>query len=238
MRIFPLLGTLVLLVGVGGMTGCKRSNQATASQRDAIKAPENRRKVAPRKRFLPPKHVVLFLGDSLTAGYGVSKQEAYPSLINDYWRKHKHPWRTKNAGVSGDTTAGVLRRLGWVLTSRVHTVFLCIGANDGLRGLALGATEKNLHKIVSLIQKRGIRVVIAGMMLPPNYGKEYTERFRKMYVTLATTKKLKRMPFLLKDVAGKPKLNIADGIHPNTKGHKILANNVLAFFKANQLFQK
>lgn len=191
-----------------------------------------------RTKVALKRNLVLFLGDSLTAGFGNAPSEAFPALIQEHWKQNKFPWRAKNVGVSGDTTAGVLRRLDWVLTSDVHTVFLCIGANDGLRGLSLKAMQNNLKKIIQNIQKRGVRVILAGMMIPPNYGPKHTELFKQTYIQLGEAFKLKRMPFLLEGVAGKSDLNLRDGIHPNPKGHQIIARNVLAFFKTQNILQK
>lgn len=223
------------------LAGCKkqetpppsRSTAPRSDHRAGAKAPTSRRPAKAVKR-----DVVLFLGDSLTAGFGLAASEAYPALIGAYWRENGFPWRFQNAGVSGDTTAGVLRRLDWVMTPAVKAVFLCIGANDGLRGLSLPQMKKNLKAIIANIQKRGAQVILAGMMVPPNYGKKYAEEFRQIYIDLAKQYKLKRMPFLLQSVAGKPKLNLADGIHPNTKGHKLLRRDVLAFFKREKILQK
>ena len=145
-------------------------------------------------------------------------------------------WRTRNAGVSGDTTAGVIRRLGWVLTPDIHTVFLAIGANDGMRGQSLKHIEKNLETIIKNIQKKKVRVILAGIKLPRNYGKKYYLAFESIYPKLARKHKLAIMPFLLKDVAGIKKLNLPDGIHPNNEGHRIIRNNVLAYFAKTKLF--
>jgi len=248
MRMFswraPLWWPLLLC---GALWGCKKSDSGSAGPQAARRGgqaarrggPAAAQRAAPRRPTKPvERHVVLFLGDSLTAGYGLAASEAYPALIDAHWRKHGYKWRAQNAGVSGDTTAGVLRRLDWVLTPKIHTVFLCIGANDGLRGLSLPQMKKNLEKIIQAIQKKGVKVVLAGMMVPPNYGKEYEKKFRQIYVDLAKKYKLKRMPFLLQSVAGQPKLNQADGIHPNAKGHALLRRDVLAFFEKEQILQK
>ncbi len=181
------------------------------------------------------RDVFLFLGDSLTAGYGVAQDEAYPSLLDTLWKEKGIRYRVRNAGVSGSTTKGVLENLDWNMTPEIHTVFLAIGANDGMRGHDLTATKKNLDAIVTGIRNRGARVVLAGMKIPPNYGPAYTKKFEKMYGEIARRHKLKLMPFLLEGVAARPALNIGDGIHPNSKGHWILAGNVHAFLKKEKL---
>lgn len=181
------------------------------------------------------RNVFLFLGDSLTAGYGVAQDEAYPSLLDALWKEKGIPYRARNAGVSGSTSKGVLENLDWNLTPEIHTVFLAIGANDGLRGHDLDITEDNIDAIVSGILDRGAHVVLAGMKIPPNYGPEYTKKFEDLYGRVARRHGLKIMPFLLEGVAARPKLNISDGIHPNAKGHRIMADNVHAFLKKENL---
>ncbi|MEE8424438.1 MAG: arylesterase [Elusimicrobiota bacterium] len=175
------------------------------------------------------KDVFLFLGDSLTAGYGVARDEAYPSLLAERWKREKISFRVRNAGVSGSTAKGVLENLDWNVTEDVHTVFLAIGANDGLRGHDLDATRATLDEIVLGIRTRGARVVLAGIKIPPNYGPVYTKRFKEMYPEVAKKHNLKLMPFLLDGVAARPAYNIADGMHPNEKGHRIMAENIHAF---------
>ena len=183
------------------------------------------------------KQVVLFLGDSLTAGLGVEPEEAYPALVGERWKKDGLPFEARNAGVSGATTADALENLDWSLTPDVGIVFLELGANDGLRGLSLDASRKNLAAIIEKIKGRGARVVLAGMLLPPNYGKDYTSRFKAMYQGLAHRYGLKLLPFLLEGVAGRPQLNGEDGIHPNAAGHKIVAEHVHDFFAKEGLIK-
>ncbi len=185
----------------------------------------------------PSRDVVLFLGDSLTAGLGVTMDEAFPALLEARWKAAHVPYRARNAGVSGATTAAVRESLDWHLAADVHTVFLALGGNDGLRGLKLEETEKNLAAIISAARAKGLRVVLAGMLLPPNYGPDYTRRFGAMYASLAKRYGLKRMPFLLEGVAGHPEFNIEDGIHPNARGHRLIAEHVDAFFKKQGLLR-
>lgn len=179
--------------------------------------------------------VVLFLGDSLTAGYGLAPEEAYPALLEKRWRERGSPWRARNAGVSGATTAGILESLDWSLAPDVGVVFLAVGANDGLRGLSLSQTRRNLDAIVERSRAGGRRVVLAGMKLPPNYGPEYTRAFEKLYADLSRRRKLERLPFLLEGVAGRPELNLEDGIHPNAEGHKVIAALVDRFLAAEKV---
>lgn len=170
---------------------------------------------------------VLFLGDSLTAGYGVKKEDAFPALVGKTINKDgKKKIKIINAGISGSTTAGAKKRLRWYLKGKPEILFLALGANDGLRGLDLKKSEKNLEKVIKLAQKKGLLVVLAGMMLPPNYGKEYRTQFQAMYKNLAKKYDTEFIPFLLKGVGGEANLNQSDGIHPNEEGHKVIAKLV------------
>lgn len=176
--------------------------------------------------------VALFVGDSLTAGYGVDPEEAYPALIGAEWSRRGLSWRVRNAAVSGSTTAGALEAAKWALTDDVKLVFVCIGANDGLRGLKLTATERNIDVLISELQKSGRRVVMAGMKMPPNYGKDYDQGFQVIFQRLSKKHGIPLMPFLLEGVAAVPSLNQQDGMHPNVEGHRVVAKNVLAFLDA------
>jgi acyl-CoA thioesterase-1 len=173
--------------------------------------------------------VILFYGDSLTAGYGLSTEEAFPAIIDKTLNKKGKAVKVINAGLSGETSAGGLSRLDWVLRQPVDIFVLELGANDGLRGLPLDETRKNLQNIIDAVKKKnpGASVVIAGMMVPPNMGPDYSSGFQKIFPDLAKKNNAKLIPFLLQDVAGNEKLNNADGIHPNVEGHKIVATNVL-----------
>ena len=173
---------------------------------------------------------ILFLGDSLTAGYGVEKDEAFPALLKDLLHeKGFKDLKLINAGISGSTTASGLSRLTWYQRTGPDILFLALGANDGLRGLALDAMEKNLSETIEAAKAKGMAVILAGMEIPPNYGDAYTRNFREVFQTLSKNHDVLLMPFLLKDVGGIPALNQSDGIHPNAKGHKIIAANVLPY---------
>ncbi len=176
----------------------------------------------------PPK-VVLFYGDSLTAGYGLSTEEAFPAVIGRKLQEKGTPITVVNAGLSGETSAGGLNRLDWVLKQPIDVFVLELGANDGLRGLPLDQTQKNLQSIIDKVSAKypKAKIVVAGMLVPPNLGPDYTASFRKIFPELAKKNKATLIPFLLQDVAGQEKLNIADGIHPNAEGHVIVAENVL-----------
>jgi acyl-CoA thioesterase I len=171
---------------------------------------------------------ILFYGDSLTAGYGLSTEEAFPAIVEKRLIKGGKPSKVVNAGLSGETSAGGLSRIDWVLRQPVDIFVLELGANDGLRGLPLEQTEKNLQAIINKVRAKNpkAKIVIAGMMVPPNMGPDYTSKFKKIFPELAKRNNATLIPFLLENVAGNEKLNLPDGIHPNIEGHKIVADNV------------
>lgn len=175
---------------------------------------------------------VVFLGDSLTAGYGLadSGTEAYPAVIQRKIETAGLAWRAVNAGVSGETSAGGLRRIDWVLRQPVDVLVLALGANDGLRGLSPEATRANLQQIIDRVRAKRpqAKVVIAGMQMPPSYGADYVEGFRRIFPALAEKNSAPLVPFLLEGVAAQPDLNQADGIHPNPAGHARMAETVWA----------
>jgi acyl-CoA thioesterase-1 len=176
----------------------------------------------------PAPKVIIFYGDSLTAGYGLSPEEAFPALVEQKLNKPDKVATVVNAGLSGETSAGGLTRLNWVIRQPIDIFVLELGANDGLRGLPLEQTKKNLQQIIDRVKAKypDVKIVIAGMMVPPNMGPEYTTKFRKIFPDLAAKNKATLIPFLLQDVAGNEKLNLGDGIHPNPEGHRIVAENV------------
>lgn len=170
---------------------------------------------------------ILVLGDSLTEGYQLNKEDAYPYLMEKELKVNHPQVKVINGGVSGATSASGLKRLDWYLKAKPEHMILALGANDGLRGLDLKETEKNLSQVITEAQKRGINVIIAGMKMPTNYGEPYRTNFEKMYPDLAAKFKIKIIPFILEGVGGVPKLNLPDGIHPNAQGHKIITKTVL-----------
>jgi acyl-CoA thioesterase-1 len=176
----------------------------------------------------PERKTVVVLGDSLAAGYGVDPAEAYPALLQQKIEVAKLPFTVVNAGVSGDTSAGGLRRVDWVLKRPMDVLVLELGGNDGLRGLTPEATRTNLQGIIDKARQKNavVRVVVAGMQMPANMGAEYTEKFQKVFPDLAQTNKAALIPFLLEGVGGREELNQPDQIHPTADGHKIVAENV------------
>ncbi len=175
---------------------------------------------------------ILFVGDSLTAGYGVDKTKAYPTLVKGILKnKHKKEIKVINGSVSGSTSASAISRMKWFMRAKPNVLVLALGSNDGLRGINLKQTKKNLDSAIKLALSKKMKVVVAGMMLPPNYGDKYTQQFRQMFQELKNENNIILIPFLLKDVAAIKNLNLADGIHPNEKGHKIIANTVVPYLK-------
>ena len=177
--------------------------------------------------------VILFFGDSLTAGYQLDTQEAFPALIQDRLDSLKLEYTAINSGLSGETSSGGLNRLSWVLNQKIDVFVLELGANDGLRGIPLKETRENLQAIIDLVKEKNAEceIIIAGMQIPPNMGQEYTKEFRTIFPDLAAKNTTALIPFLLDNVAGIPELNLEDGIHPNIEGQKIVRDNVWAILK-------
>lgn len=178
----------------------------------------------------PVQERILILGDSLTEGYGVAQSEAYPAQLDALLKKEGYTQvEIKSAGVSGATSASGLARLKWALkgTSKPTALILELGANDGLRGRKVAETKKDLKEILALAKQNGLTLMLAGMKMPMNYSESYRTEFEAMYVDLAKEMGAHLLPFLLEGVGGDPKLNLADGIHPNPEGHKKVASVVL-----------
>jgi len=172
--------------------------------------------------------VILCFGNSLTAGFGLEPSQAFPAVIQEKINTRGWKFRVVNAGLSGETTAGGLRRIDWVLQRPVDVLVLELGANDGLRGLPIERAKQNLQAIIDRTRSKypDVRVVLAGMRVPSNLGREYTSRFRAIFPELAEANKAALVPFLLEGVGGVPELNLPDGIHPTSEGQKIVAENV------------
>ena len=172
---------------------------------------------------------IIFYGDSLTAGYGLAPENAFPALVGKRLNEGSEKYRVVNAGVSGETSSGGLTRIDWVLNQKVDVFVLELGANDGLRGIPTTETSSNLQAIINKVKTKypDCKIVLAGMMVPPNMGRDYADRFQEIYPYLAQENQATLIPFLLDGVAGDPELNLPDGIHPNIEGHKIVARNVI-----------
>jgi acyl-CoA thioesterase-1 len=225
------IATLALTLVIPGLAGCDRGTAEEAHVPRAAPA------VTPAPAAPAPAAqaeegpLVVFLGDSLTAGLGLPEDQAYPAVLDRRLDAEGTPVRVLNAGVSGDTTAGGLARLDWLLKQKPAVLAVALGGNDGLRGLDLADTEKNLREIVRRAKASGARVLLLGMQIPPNYGPEYTERFQGMYPKIAKELDVPLVPFLLEGVGGAADLNQADGIHPTAKGQEMVAATVEPYLK-------
>ena len=174
------------------------------------------------------KKTIVFFGNSLTAGYGLSPSEAFPAIIQNKIDSLGLPYKVINAGVSGETSSGGNGRIDWILRQPLDVFVLELGANDGLRGIPLSETKKSLQSIIDKVKEKypEAKLVLAGMQIPPNMGASYTTEFRNIYPDLATKNGATLIPFLLEGVGGELKLNQQDGIHPTAEGHHIVAENV------------
>lgn len=179
------------------------------------------------------REVILFLGDSLSAGFGVDPDQAFPALIQHKIDRLGWEFKVVNAGVSGDTSADGLSRVDWLLRRPLEVLFLELGGNDALRGIPLEVTRQNLQRIVDKTRSKypGVKIIVAGMRVPPNLGPEYTREFRAIFPVLAQAKDATLIPFLLEGVGGRPQLNLPDGIHPTPEGHQIVAEHVWGFLR-------
>ena len=170
---------------------------------------------------------IVAFGDSLTAGLGVPRDQSYPAQLQRKLDAAGYAYRVVNSGVSGETTAGGVRRVSWVLKNKPAIVILELGGNDGLRGLSLQETKANLERIIQQLQQSSVTIVLAGMKLPPNYGQDYIEGFEALYQALAKQYRLTLIPFFLDGVAASSSLNQADGIHPTGEGYRIIVEKLL-----------
>lgn len=176
----------------------------------------------------PQRRAVLILGDSLAAGFGVDPEEAFPALVQKKIDDAGLKYEVVNAGVSGDTTAGGLRRMDWLLRRKIDILILELGGNDGLRGISPATTRTNLQAIIDRTKAKypEVRIVVAGMQMPPNMGEEYNSAFRAVFPGVAKANRAALIPFLLEGVGGRADLNLPDQIHPNPAGHRIIAENI------------
>ncbi len=207
------------------VAACRSEAPAPAATSAPVAAP------APEPSPASTRARVVFLGDSLTAGLGLEASQSFPALIGQRLAREGYDFEIVNAGVSGDTSAGGLRRLEWSLDGDVKVLVVALGANDGLRGLSPAEMKKNLNAVLERAAAKGVTVVLAGMEAPPNFGAEYTRQFRGVYAELAEQHSVRFVPFLLQGVAGDASLNQADGIHPNARGAQVVADLVWAELK-------
>ena len=218
-----------LLIFFFAMISCNNnSNQSAPKKQDDIVINNHLDSSAKKK-------TILFFGNSLTAGYGVDPSEAYPALIQDKIDSLHLNYKVINAAVSGETTSDGDSRIDWILKQPVDIFVLELGGNDGLRGIPLIVTEKNLQLIIDKVKAKypAVKIILEGIQIPPNMGPDYTTKFKEIYPRLASKNKIQLLPFLLKGVGGDPKLNQRDGIHPTADGHKIVAENVWEILKVD-----
>jgi acyl-CoA thioesterase-1 len=221
------LAGLVLAAAATIAAGCGPGEQSR-SQTTSSPAAASRRAAdpAPAADTIDARPRVVFLGDSLTAGLGLSPDQAYPSLLQKKIDDEGLRYQVVNAGVSGDTSAGGLSRLDWALEGDVRVLLVALGGNDGLRGLPVDELRRNLSTIIERAQARKIKVILAGMEAPPNFGQSYVVSFHQVYPELAKKYGVPLIPFLLQDVAGIDGMNQRDGIHPTAEGARTVAANV------------
>jgi acyl-CoA thioesterase I len=215
---------LVLAAHAAGCGGVE--TRAPDARRDGLARASPADAPAQRRPAPAGRQRIVFLGDSLTAGYGLRRDESVPSLIQARLDAAGYPFEVVNAGVSGDTSAGGLSRLDWSLEGEVSVLVVELGANDGLRGLPVASIKRNLDEIIRRAKSRGITVLLTGMEAPPNFGAAYTSEFRRVFSDLAREHMVPFIPFYLEGVAGIPSLNIADGIHPNAAGSRVVEARV------------
>ena len=227
LRRYP--GTVALfiaLAGAAGAIGCSTDRTSTGTAAPATTPLRPDAAPKPQAARTDDRPRVVFLGDSLTAGLGLPQDQAYPSLIQQKIDAAGLSFAVVNAGVSGDTSAGGLSRLEWALDGNVRILVVALGGNDGLRGLPAAELRKNLSTIIERAQARKIRVILAGMEAPPNFGRDYIAQFHEVYPALAAHYHVPFIPFLLQGVAGIDGLNQSDGIHPTAEGARTVADNV------------
>ncbi len=237
-------------MGLGLLMGCMPERCQSSTQ--TMASPET--KESTRENSAPPNssslssqgsptpsvsqpNVIVFLGDSLTAGYGLEAGQSFPDKIQAKLKAEGLNWNVVNAGVSGDTSKGALDRVDWLLKSKPNAVFVCIGANDGLRGLSPVQMKQNLMETIQKFQSKNVRVLMGGMKMPSNYGPQRVAEFEKVYTDISSELKIPLMPFLIEGVALDPKFTLPDGIHPNEAGTTIMADNVYSYLKSH-LFQE
>lgn len=212
---------VIVCVAVVVFVSCGQNNESRENVKTDTAALKNDTVAAKKK-------TIVFFGNSITAGYGLDLSEAFPARIQERLDSMNMPYKVVNAGVSGETSSGGRSRIDWILKQEVDIFVLELGGNDGLRGIPITETKKNLQTIIDKVKGKypDAKIIITGMQIPPNMGKKYTTEFRSMYPDLAKQNNISIVPFILEGVGGNAELNLSDGIHPTAEGHRILANNV------------
>lgn len=221
MKLFLLY---ISLLAIFGLSACKGERSKPASENPSAATP------APQTSSKSVAKIIAF-GDSLTAGFGLKPEESYPSLLQKRLEADGYSYEVVNAGISGDTSAGGVRRIDWSLEGDVKIVILELGANDLLRGQPISEMQKNLSQIITRVKARGAQVLLAGMEAPTNSGPDYRRSVHETFQTLARSHDVALIPFLLDRVAGIESLNQADGVHPTAEGTRIMAENVYQWLK-------
>jgi acyl-CoA thioesterase I len=219
---------IIFFVMVGILSGCNNNDKPPASEETKAVNADTVRSSKPSTTAVTDKKTILFFGNSLTAGYGLEPAQAFPALIQQRLDSLGLPYRAINAGLSGETTAGGKSRIDWLLRQKVDIFVLELGGNDGLRGIDLKETRRNLQDIIDRVKAKypDVKIVLAGMQIPPNMGPQYAAEFQDIYQDLAKKNNTALIPFLLEGVGGIPKLNLPDGIHPTPEGHRMVMENV------------
>jgi acyl-CoA thioesterase-1 len=227
---------IILLCSLVGCLGqCKNSAshsdlaQVDQAQVEPVQVPKEGVSSSESVQSSAERRRLVFLGDSLTSGYGLPESESYPAKVQQLLSKEHSRWEVINAGVAGDTTQGGLERVDWVLRTKPDVVFLCLGANDGLRGIAPARTKENLLAIVRRIKSEQIPVLLAGMKMPANYGPERNAEYSALFKAVAKEEAIPFLPFLIEGVAMEREYNQPDGIHPNSRGSSLIADRVFTF---------
>lgn len=218
-RVYRMLRVAATAAAIAAFVACAEAPAPSRASNDAT---------LPRAEEGP---LVVFLGDSLTAGYGLDAESAFPAVVGETLVREGRPVRVVNAGISGDTSAGGLARLDWLLRQKPSVLVVGLGANDGLRGQPPETTEANLLEIVRRAKGSGAKVLLLGMKIPPSYGSLFVRGFEGLYPRVAEETETPLVPFLLEGVAADPALNLADGIHPNAEGHRIVAAHVTPYLR-------
>lgn len=216
-RLLPVLGVALLLAS----GACREKAEPLGRAKSSVAAPSDRLPVGEGTKQSGP--LVVFLGDSLAAGLHLPADQAFPAEVQRLLARAGTPFRLVNAGVSGDTTAGGLSRVGWILKQKPQVVVLELGSNDGMRGVPLASIEQNLRAMISQIRAQGALVLLLGLRLPPSFGAEYTTDFAALFERVASDTGVAFVPFFHEGVAGVPELNLPDGIHPTAEGHRRIA---------------
>ena len=212
-----------VFMSIGVLFGCGETLKV-----NEVKENQSENQTTLKEKEKTSHDVILCFGNSLTEGYGLKPEEAYPALLQKKVEQAGYNYQVVNAGISGETTSGGKNRLSWVLKENVKVFILELGANDGLRGIPLSETKQNLQEMIDTVKAMvpSAKIVLAGMQIPPNMGQEYTDEFKEIFPALADSNQIALIPFLLEGVAGDAKLNQEDGIHPTAEGTKIVIENV------------